>query len=140
MPVRYSSSHALETGKRAEETFESEVWEFLSFVSSDKGPGRGRSGFSHSSQLAPLRCLGGSRGGTACLFNGAGEPAGLSCRKPVRLREGASLPLILTLAAGPFRVSWGLERSSGCEQGCVTDLVFGWVQGARWEVLPSPPG
>lgn len=29
-----------------------------------------------------------------------------------------------TLLAGLFHVSWCLERSSGCEQGCVTDLVL----------------
>lgn len=39
-------------------------------------------------------------------------------------KGGGKVAPILTLLAGPLCVSWCLERSPGCTQGCVTDLVL----------------
>lgn len=93
------------------------MWDFFSFVSPDKGPGRGRSGCSRSSQLAPGRCRGGSRGGTARLLTGPGR----SYRKRVGPRGGGKA--VPPQKKNPWRVSW-CPGSSACERGCVTDPLL----------------
>uniref|UniRef100_A0A493SZL2 E3 ubiquitin-protein ligase ZNRF1 n=1 Tax=Anas platyrhynchos platyrhynchos TaxID=8840 RepID=A0A493SZL2_ANAPP len=88
---------------------ESEMWDFFLLCFSGERPGR-----VFPFQLAPWRCRGGSRGGTACLVNGAG--ALLQETSGAERRGQGCVP--------PQKKPWRVSRCPGspaCERGCVTD-------------------
>lgn len=104
---------------------ESEMWDFFLLCFSGERPGR-----VFPFQLAPWRCRGGSRGGTACLVNGAG--ALLQETSGAERRGQGCVP--------PQKKPWRVSRCPGspaCERGCVTDpLSAGYGERGGRSSLP----